>query len=264
MYPRVLVAALLVVGCGTKSDGGGETSTTSFTSDGDTTFETDSALPKQCLDPNNHLWNGSCECDEGYVRCYDIYNYPPDDPPPLDCCPFGTTGTPPDPTTGTTATTTTESSTDSTTGEPAACDAAPPDGCDPDKETLYCQQGAGCTIEGSVIYWCDAGAWKVDEAATEKQCLGQGEVFAFGCAFEGDKAFVMCGHGPGTACMAEDMSFCTDLTTLQGCQYGKLADTDCVAACMSGAIDGIEHVSGYCMQSRIMPSCTCCDGNDCP
>ncbi len=270
MLPRALVVVLLVTGCGPKSEGGEAGSTSSSTTSAGTTTATSASTAidptsgeadtsaattgtddDPCPGPNNHLEQDKCFCDDGYLWC------DPFDPDDLSCCLAGAG-------TSSEGTSSGESSSgDSSTGEPAACDAPPPDGCDPAVEAMYCQQAPGCALEGSVIYWCD-GAWQPDEAATTKLCEDQGEAFAFGCEVVDGAVVVSCGHGPGTACVADDPAFCTDVTILQACTFGKLAEIDCVAACKAGEVDGVVHDSGFCVQSRISSSCACCDDPDCP
>ncbi len=269
MRRSALALVVLFAGCGTKTEGSDDGSSgaasTSGASTSGTTVEPGSSSgpvvtsgetginPGMCPGQNNHLEGDKCFCDVGYQWC------DPFDDADLSCCPLvETTSDETGP-----GTSMSGSTSGSTTGEPVACDAPPPDGCDPNDGMVYCQMAPGCALEGSVIYWCD-GTWQVDEAATTKACVAEGEAFAFGCSVEGDAVTIECGHGPGTACSPDDMSFCTDLTTLQACTHGKLADIDCAQACKDGEIDGMVHESGYCMASRIMAACECCDGGNCP
>lgn len=271
-----VVAVLLIAGCGPKASGaedgttGGATTggastgaaTTSGTSTGavEPTSEggavTTGPAPSQCPGQNNHVEDDKCFCDPGYLWC-DL-----EDEEDLSCCPDEEVTT-----LETLTTPTTDGpgeAGDSTSGEPVACDAPPPDACDPAVEAVYCQQGAGCTVEGSAIFWCEGGSWQPNATTTNEECAAKGDDFAFGCRTENGVVLVECGEGPGTACTPEWMGLCIDEKTLEGCKQGKVAHVDCEQACKSGEVDGTRHDSGFCVLSRISAECGCCDGADCP
>lgn len=257
---------LLVVGCGPKTEGGGESAASTSGSSGDavttsgttgitgttsvgasTSGEPTGATgattmpPAQCPDPNSHVEEGSCFCDDGYAWC------DPFDPDDLSCCELGSS----------TTETGDESETgDATTGEPVACDAPPPARCDSNKDGLYCQMGPGCEVEGSALFFCDDGAWHEDPVNAAMAC-GQGEFFN-GCAADSGNVAIVCGLGPGTPCSVDDPSLCSDEVTLQACVNGKLGEISCVDACKNGTIDEMHHESGFCMLSRISAECACC------
>ena len=269
----VLFASLLA--CGPKqtedsADSGGATTTSTGPGGTDSSTliivtgeptETGGASPA-CPDPNSALSNGQCYCKAFYDWCS------PDDPNDLSCCPSpGTTGaatsaSDPSGDPATSAPATSEPSTgDATTGEPA-CGAPPPAQCDPDDQARLCDSGPDCALADSTLYRCVDGVWQPADA--DAMCVAEGHDFAFGCVRTGDAAQLQCGDGPGTACNPDDMAFCQDLTVLQSCIHGKLADTDCVAACKAGEVDGVQHVGGYCEQSRVSSHCACCDQPNCP
>lgn len=260
-------------GDGSESGSGGEASGTGTgTASGTATVDPTSGEvgetttgpgPGVCPDPNSHLEGDDCFCNEGFAWCE------PGDPENLSCCAIGGTTTAPttvEPTSTSTSPTGMTSGDDDatagTTGEPLGCAVLPPDGCGPGGETRYCDSGPDCPLEGSTLYACVDGQWVPGDA--DASCKGTGHDFAFGCLSDGDTIEVVCGDGPGTACEADQPGFCIDVAVLQACQHGKLADTDCVKACMAGEIDGMVHDGGFCMMTRQSSTCECCDAGECP
>lgn len=150
---------------------------------------------------------------------------------------------------------------DTTTGTPA-CGTPPPADCDPNGPTRYCDSGPDCELADSLLYSCQGGVWQ--PTSGDAQCQADAHDFAFGCVNAGNEVQLVCGDGPGTPCTADDPTFCIDVVTVQNCQHGKLANTDCQKACMAGEVDGVVYEGGYCIQSRIASKCGCCNAPDCP
>lgn len=231
---------------------GAETSATSTDPPGTTNIPatgSDTSPGDMCPDPNSTLSDGQCFCKAFYDWCN------PDDPNDLSCCESGTTTLEP-------TTTTSPGDTGDPTGDPT-CQSAPEGPCDPDRDNLACDDGPDCSIETSTLYACIDGTWQAKPGFGDSACKQLGHDFAFGCNSQVE-GIVACGDGPGTACTPDDPKFCSDMTTLLDCKYAKLIELDCDAACKNGAIDPMQHDGGYCMQSRISSSCTCCDDPDCP
>lgn len=256
---RLALVMTALAACGPKqteehgSEGGTESSTTVDPppTTGETTDTTGSGSPS-CPDPNSFMSNGECFCKVGYYWCS------PEDPGDLSCCLPGAETTAP----GTTSAEST--SADPTTGG-EACGTPPPARCDTNNDTRHCDSGPGCELGESTLYACKDGLWQPDPAAADAECVAKGHDFAFGCVAGGGVIEVACGDGPGSAC-GDNPGFCTSATVLQSCLHGKLADTDCLAACKAGEIDGVKYESGFCLQSRISPKCMCCNPGDpgCP
>jgi hypothetical protein len=262
-----LVLASLVA-CGPKQSEDGDTSGTTATggttgeapqsTDSDTVLvlttqvtESDTSPPDMCPDPNSTYSDGQCFCKAFYDWCN------PDDPDDLSCCESAPSTTSP-----TTGPGDTGDTGDLTTGAPA-CTTAPSGACDPDVDNLACDDGPDCNVETSTLYACIDGMWQAKPEFGDAACKQLGHDFAFGCNSH-IEGLVGCGDGPGTACTPDDPKFCSDATTLLDCVHAKQTELDCDAACKQGAVDQTEHDGGYCMQSRISSSCTCCDDPDCP
>lgn len=150
---------------------------------------------------------------------------------------------------------------DTTTGS-LACGTPPPADCDPNGPTRYCDSGPDCELADSLLYSCQGGVWQ--PTSGDAQCQADAHDFAFGCVNTGNEVQLVCGDGPGTPCTADDPTFCIDVVTVQNCQHGKLANTDCQKACIAGEVDGVVYEGGYCIQSRIASKCGCCNAPDCP
>lgn len=266
LHVRLVLVIAALAACGPKDSDeqgseSGTASTTTTTGEpspvtGDTGKTTGSGEPS-CPDANSFMSNGECFCNVGYEWCS------PEDPGDLSCCESNA---------GMTASGTMSAgstSAGSTSGDPTtggeACGTPPPARCDPNLDARHCDSGPACELGASTLYACKDGLWQPDPAAADAQCVAQGHDFAFGCVDGGGVIEVACGDGPGTVC-ADDPGFCTSATVLQSCLHGKLADTDCLTACMAGEIDGIKYESGFCLQSRISPKCMCCNPGDpgCP
>lgn len=263
---RLALVMTALAACGPKQtdEHGSESETASTTTGtgepspvtGDTGKTTGSGEPS-CPDANSFMSNGECFCNVGYEWCS------PEVVSDLSCCEIDT-GMTAAGTTSAGSTSAGSTSGDATTGG-EACGTPPPARCDPNSDTRRCDSGPGCELGESTLYSCKDGLWQPDPAAADAQCVTQGHDFAYGCVDDGGVTEVACGDGPGTAC-ADDPGFCTSATVLQSCLHGKLADTDCLAACKAGEIDGIKYETGFCLQSRISPKCMCCNPGDpgCP
>lgn len=274
MRLALIVALASLVACGPKQSGDSDTSGTTsaggttgeatqastaspqtttdpdVTGPGTTTSLTGGHPGPECPDPNSTRIDGVCYCTDGYAWCS------PDDPDDLSCCTTSSTTSP------TTGDTTIPPDTADPTGDPT-CQSAPEGPCDPDHDNLACDDGPDCSIETSTLYACIDGMWQAKPEFGDSACKQLGHDFAFGCSSQVE-GLVACGDGPGTACTPDDPKFCSDMTTLLDCKYARLIELDCDAACKNGAIDPMQHDGGYCMQSRISSSCTCCDDPDCP
>lgn len=280
---------LLLAACGPKSDGasgsddGGATATAS--TDGSTTAGgtgtsvagSDSGPSKpgeDCPDPHSYLSNDECFCDPGYTWCT------PDDPNDLTCCSLTDPTTGSDPATDSAATTAAATSSapdtgdvttaapdtgDGTTAAPDACDLTPPAECRPG--ATFCDHEVGCGPQGSTYFECQDGGFVPVPDAPDAGCKADGFDFAYGCTNTDDGPQFLCGTGPGTPCVEGDPEFCSDETTLQFCEFGKLGDLDCKKHCQEiGDGNGGTFDSGFCLQKRIDTDCMCCNKGEpgCP